>query len=282
VLTPAEQSINFQQIEANLDLIEDTTIGHMRALLIKQRDALTKTVTNAFKANKVTVKFIREIELRHLRELSTMFKKMYDASYTQGKKDGRGELPARFKTAQADIAVVPKDALDFFESKSDFNVKGIKDPLTRDTQGILLDSMKTGAPVSITVKKIQDAYRPYTEDGNVIVDDKQLQGFRLEAVVRTSTNEAYNWGRRAVGEDPDLYGFVLGYQFSEILDDRTVEVSRFVDGKIIDINHPSLPSLTYPLHWNERGMFIFVTKDQQPINFMSDADVGTAVAMKGL
>ena len=280
--TPTESSVNFQQIEANLVLIEDTTLENMRALLIKQRDALTKTVTNAFKANKVTLKFIRDIELRHLRELRQMFNKMYDVSYKQGKTDGRGELPKRFKTAQPDIAVVPQDALDFFESRTDFNVKGIKEPLVRDTQGILLSAMKEGTPVSVTVKKIQDAYRPYTEDGNVIIDDKQLQGFRLEAIVRTNVNEAYNWGRRAVGEDPDLAGFVLGYQFSEILDDRTVEVSRFVDGKIISLNSPSLPALTYPLHFNERGMFIFVTKDQQPINFMSDADIATAITMKGI
>ena len=91
-----------------------------------------------------------------------------------------------FVTGKAGIAVEAEKALAYLDAKADFVVAGIRDPLTLKTKAILLNAIKVGEPVNVTAKKLQDAYRPYLEDGNVIIDEKQLKGYRLEAIVRTN------------------------------------------------------------------------------------------------
>jgi len=280
--TSVEDKVDFGKVEETLTTKSEATMEAYKEVLTKQRDSLTSFVSTKMSAGKLTSNIVRQIELKFSGELKRITKEMYNDCYMQGVKDGKSELPRNFVTGKQGMAVVPDKALSYFDAKSDFVVRGIKEPLVTSTQSILLNSIRTGETVPVTTKKLQDAYEPYLAEGDVIIDEKQLTAYRLEAITRTNINEAYNYGRRAVGEDPELEGFVVGYQFSEIMDDRTVEVSRFVDGKVIGLNNPALDQLTYPLHWNERGMFVYVTKDEGPVTFMSDAEVGQALALKGI
>jgi hypothetical protein len=158
-------------------------------------------------------------------------------------------------------------------------VKGINDPLLGDIQRVLVNAIDIGQSVPNAVKAIEDAYIPYLSDETVISKGELLEPFRLEAIVRTNMSQAYNQGRRAIGEDPDVADFVLGYQFSEIIDSRTVAVSKFADKKTIRVNDPRLPELTYPLHWNDRGLFVYITSDMQPIAWTSDAELDSLLSM---
>ena len=280
--TRFEGKVDFQAVQSSLDRLEEKFIIDYRGTLIKQRDTLVKFITKKMLADNLTSGVVRELDLAFKSDLRATSKKMFDEGYALGIKDGKSELPKKFVSSRVGVGVRPQAALDYFSAKKDFVVKGINAPLTGETQQILLNSIRIGETVRATTLKIQEAYLPYTTDGDVIVDGKQLTSHRINTIVRTNMSEAYNYGRRAVGEDPDLKDFVIGYQFSEILDERTVEISRFVDGKIIDINHPALNQLSYPLHFNERGLFVYVTVDERPVAFMNEADIGTAIGMKGL
>jgi len=136
----------------------------------------------------------------------------------------------------------------------------------------LLDSLRTGASVKATTTRLENAYQPYITEGE-IKDGEELAPYRLESIVRTELGEAYNYGRRAVGEDPDLKDYIIGYQFSEILDSRTTEISREIDGMTIGIDSDYLDDLTYPLHWNDRGMFVFITIDDMPVEWTPDREL---------
>jgi phage gp29-like protein len=279
--TRYEKTVDFAKINNALKDREQKTLDKLREILTKQRDALTAFINSKQINGKLTTKLINTgIDLKYIRDIKQAINDMFIKAYKQGINDSKSEIPKNFIKAKQGIAVIPQKALDYFSAKTDFVVKGIKEPLVTATQGILLNALRTGEAVPKTIKKLQDAYLPYLAAGDIIIDKKQLTSYRLEAIVRTNMSEAYNYGRRAVGEDPDVKDFVIGYQFSEILDDRTVEISEFVDGKIIPVDHPSLPELTYPLHWNERGMFVFVTKDDLPVEFMSEGDIAKAISMK--
>jgi len=275
-----EKSINFKQIEKDLDSIEETTTEALKKTLTKQRDWLTDKTSKTMNKGQLTFKFINDLVLKFSGELRKTVNKMNNVTYDQGRSDGKKELPKKFAAAwKAGNALPPEKAINYLESKSNFTVASIEDPLLKETQAVLVDSLRTGRSVPETVKRLQDAYIPYLEDGNVIKDTKQLTSFRLEAIVRTSQSEAYNYGRRQIGDDPDLKDFVLGYQFSEVIDSRTVEVSRFADGKTIEIKNPLLETLQYPLHWNERGVFVFVTSNESPVIWTGDEDLATLSAM---
>lgn len=283
-LTEPEKSINFQQINDDLTNIQDDSVETLKKTLTKQRDDLTSIVTRKQVNGQLTTKFVEDLSLRFMSEVKAEFKDLTNTTYGQGIKDGKSEIPKKFAVAKQGTEISPTKAISFLTSaaKIDTIVRGIREPLLSASKVILLNAIQTGETTKATVKKLEEAYNPYLADGSVIVDKKQLEAFRLETIVRTTMSEAYNQGRRAVGEDPELEGFVLGYQFSEILDARTTDVSRFVDKKIISVTDPALPQLTYPLHFNERGMFVYVTSDDTPITFMTPAEIGQAIGMKGL
>lgn len=284
--TIQEERIDFVAIEKSLDGIEAKTIDNLQVSLTKQRDALTDLVIRKMKKNELNTQFINSIDLKFIPELRRTIKVMTNDGYDFGKIDASKQLPARFASfvqGQQGIAVQPTRALSYLESRTDFTVKGITDPLIRGTQASLLTTIQTGESIPEAVKRLQDLYIPYLSDGSVIIDKKQFEPFRLETIVRTNLSQSFNYGRRAIGEDPELQGFVIGYQFSEILDSRTVEVSIFINGKIISIKEPRLEQLTYPLHFNERGLFVFVTQDDPaPITFMSQGQIDRALNLKSI
>lgn len=280
--TKYEKQINYVKIENKLNDFELVVIIQIREILKKQRDTLTAFINRKQINGQLTSQLINSLDLKYWGEVKKSINQMYQDTYDEGKRDGLGELPKRFIKAKQGVSIKPWDAINYFKAKSDFIVKGIKEPLILETQRILIDALRSGEAIPITIKKLQDAYIPYIEDGTVIIDKKQLKPYRLEAIIRTSMSEAYNYGRRAIGEDPDVADYVIGYQFSEIIDDRTVEVSKFVDKKIISVKNPALNQLTYPLHWNDRGMFVFVTTEDKPVEFMSEADIARAINMKGI
>jgi phage gp29-like protein len=280
--TEIEKGIDFTAIENTLDSAEAKAMTDYQGMLTQQKDQLLSVIGRKYPKGGITTQFIKSLEMPKKAGLKKIALEVVNELYANGRRDGRSELPQRFATATQGDPVTPTQALNFLQSKTDFTVKGINDPLLADIQKILNDAIQTGIATNEVIRQIEQAYIPYLSDGTVIVDDKQLRPFRLEAIVRTTINESYNWGRRDIGEDPDLEGFIVGYQYSEILDARTTEISRFVDRKIIDVTNPRLNELSYPLHFSERGVFAYVTIDDQPVTFMSDAEIATAISMKGI
>lgn len=278
--TRFENGINFQDIGKTLDEGEARTTKSLQGWLTKQRDDLIKFVADKMSKNQLNTKMVFELDLRFKRDMKKDINVMFEKTYNEGIDDGRLELPKQFATTgKQGASVKPAKALSFLKDKTDFVVKGINDPLLGDIQRVLINAIDVGQSVPNTVKAIEDAYIPYLSDETVISKGKLLEPFRLEAIIRTNMSQAYNQGRRAIGEDPDLAGFVLGYQFSEIIDSRTVAVSKFADKKTIRVNDPRLPELTYPLHWQERGLFVYITSDMQPIAWTSDAELDVLLSM---
>lgn len=80
---------------------------------------------------------------------------------------------------------------------------------------------------------------------------------RMENIARTETASAYNAGRLAVlGQSR----FVVAVQFTAILDDRTSDICRARDGKIMLLSDPRLAANTPPLHFQCRSTIVPVDR----------------------
>lgn len=280
-LTVFEKRVDFKGVDSALRVLEVKSADILRKTLIRQRDMLITFISAKLVNDALTTSLINTgIDLKYKGDMKASVREMFQQTYDLGGVDGRGELGKKFVTGAHGIAVTPQAALDYLQAKADFVVAGITEPLTAATKAILLQAIRDGLPLRDVINALKAEYDPYLSDGSVLVDGEQSTAYRLETIVRTNMSEAYNYGRRTVGEDPALEGYVVGYQFSEILDDRTTDLSKFVDGQIIEIDSPYLSELTYPLHWNDRGMFVFVTKDDLPVEFISDADAEEAIREK--
>lgn len=279
-LTTFEKRVNFTQIDDDLKSLESKTVSQVKEILTRQRDTLIAFIQSKLVNGKLTASMINTgIELKYLTELKAAFRTMFESAHTQGQKDALSEIPKQFKDvkAKSGIALKAQEAIDYLTAKTDFVVSGVKDPIVSDTKRVLLNTLKNGDTVSETVSKLQSIYEPYLADGSVITDGKQATSYRLETITRTNMSEAYNWGRRKVGDSSE--GYVTGYQFSEILDDRTTDISLYVDGLVVKADSPYIADLTYPLHYNDRGVFVFVTKDDGPVEYISDAEVLKIIGM---
>lgn len=276
-LHKCEKRCNFTEIEKKTVQLEDDTSQNIKAIMLTQRDALLKQLSS----KKIDVAFIKKLKLKGQVDLKKAVRSMFEASHAAGQKDAKRELPKHHAALKPGIAVQPEAALQYLIMKTDFVVSGITNPLTSKVQMLLVDAIKKGSALPDIISQMQALYAPYVEAGDIIIDDKVLTAHRIETVVRTNANEAYNAGRMEVASDPDLKDYVAGYMFSEIIDSRTTEISRFVDGLAIRADHPQLPQLQYPLHYNDRGVFTFITKDDLPAEFMSDADISRAISMRG-
>lgn len=269
-LSKYEKKVDFKQIDDSLIEQENKARENLQEILTKQRDSLIAFISSKILNNGLTTSLIRGLDLKYMMDIKISLQQMFDIGYKQGLKDAKTELPKKFALTQSQgMGITPKKAIEYLKAKSDFTALKIREPILKDVKRVLLNSLRTGASVKATITQLEKVYEPYLISG-VIEEGEELAPYRLEAIVRTEIGEAYNYGRRAIGEDPDVSDYVLGYEFSEILDSRTTEISREIDGMTIKIDSDYLDDLTYPLHWNDRGMFVFITKDDEPIEWTDE------------
>ena len=178
----------------------------------------------------------------------------------------------------ADSSFSPKAATRWLRATA-FWVAGILgDRVLADVKGIILNGLKTGTAGSVMAEQIFDAFLPWLGDPNVIRDEQQLAPYRLETIVRTNTTTAYNHGRLTEFLDPDIIRFVKGVKYSAILDTRTTEVCRYLDGKVFKVSDSNLEALLPPNHYQCRSIIVPIVAGEQVSEdeFITPAEVGKA------
>ncbi len=178
----------------------------------------------------------------------------------------------------ADSSFTPKAALRWLRATA-FWISGILDDrILADVKGIVLNGLKTGVAGSVMAEQVRDAFVPWLGDPDVIRDEQQLQPWRLETIVRTNTTTAYNHGRLSEIVDPEIARFVKGIRYSAILDLRTTEVCRFLDGKVFKPTDPNLEALLPPNHFSCRSIIVPIVAGEKidEDEFITPAEIGRA------
>jgi SPP1 gp7 family putative phage head morphogenesis protein len=88
-----------------------------------------------------------------------------------------------------------------------------------------------------------------------------ISDWHAETIARTETAKMYNAGRLARWIDPEEGGFVEALQYDAIVDTRTTDLCRHLDGKIISVkNSSAVAKYTPPNHFNCRATWLPVSK----------------------
>lgn len=264
-----ESKVDFQRIEKSFDKIETQTSEILVDLFTKQKQDLLALLKRKIDKGTLTAKFInKELRLKNFQKVQSTIGEFLRSSYDLGRGDLAREAgkPIEFQIEP----LLPEQAIKALEDKK-FWVTGLmRDDLLNDVKGTLLESLRTGASFNEVQESINDIYKPFIGDPTAIrPDGKVVTPFRIETVIRTNLSDAYNAGRQAMAEDPDLQDFIIGWEFSEILDSRTTPISLEVDGEKIKKGDPDLTRLRYPLHFNDRGLFVPVTTDDLPVKWIT-------------
>jgi len=274
-----EKKVGFVQLQKDMDSEQAKVQKDLTAILERSRKGLVKWLEPKYW--KMKPKDVKVIELKNKREMTDVFKKFSTDTYTGGKDKAKSEIPKAMAAIKSPGTLPATQALSFFAEKADFYVTGITGRLEGEVHNILYNGLKTGEGVKSITEKINEAFKPYLGDPTAIVDDKVVDPFRLETVIRTNYTEAYNQGRKDMFADPDVKDFIIGIEYSNILDARTTDVCTYLDGKIFKPDSPGLDMLTPPNHYNCRSVIVPVTKDEGPVEFITEAEINTAMELKG-
>lgn len=112
--------------------------------------------------------------------------------------------------------------------------------------------LEEGLPPKEMKKRIQETAGTWMSD------------FHAQTIARTETGKFYNAGRLARWQDPETNGFVEALQYDAILDTRTTDVCRVLDGKIISIeDQATIAQMTPPNHFQCRSTWLPVTRYEE-------------------
>lgn len=249
-LTIFEKKVDFNNIETVLDRSEKR-IGPplRRAAKVIVDDIITQARDRGV-MRKVKPEAINAIEPRFLRDMNMIFKNHFTDLFKMSMKQAQSEIykdKAQVAKFVDDNSLMPDQLLDILKAESFKVVGDYSTDITKKARNIILQGMKDGLGEGDIVSLLRDELSQYTERW-------------LATVIRTKTTEIYNDGRKSFWDSDQFSNQVIeAYQFSAILDDRTTDVCRELDGKIFD-RGDFLNTITPPLHLNCRSLLVPVTR----------------------
>lgn len=156
----------------------------------------------------------------------------------------------------------PQEVLDYIEDKSFTMAGDVSDETLKRIKQKLYTGVKAGKSYKDIVYDVENDLGEYVD---LTQADANLSGPRLMTVVRTNVSEAYNEAKKAIYTDQMYEGFVVAFQYSSILDDRTTEwcdseEEGGMDGRIFSVNNPIWDAWTPPVWYQCRSTLIPITK----------------------
>ncbi len=301
------------KIRADLFAIKDALDNDSRQFEIRLREILKK-------ARDATVQWaedrIKNLEPEQIINLTVdtgapMVKALNDLLthfWQRGRDIGLSELPEKIqkepavvaaKTFQFGPGMEPLDAMRAMTARS-WLIKGVvEDALKNAARRELMLHLQGGRTNNETIGALREVFEPYVGDVSAITPtgmrgpewpagmspENILAAFRLENIVRTESAWALNQGRVSMGDAAGDY--VVGYEYSSILDERTTAVCDYAGGGdsnpggplLLKKEDPRTAALLPPNHFNCRSTVIYLTTDDAPIEFSKDAQIDKAVSL---
>jgi len=272
--SPYEQRVDFKTLTDDLDKIElDAALG-ITDVISKMKNSLYSTITekgivankDSAAANRIGLDFLKDLKL----EWADALRKGFDLGLTHA----RGEITAvvgakaAFALGSAEVVgnIPPAQIMEYFTQRAFFFTGAMKDDILKNVKAQLLDGIRSGLSNADVIKNLESYFDKYTVrqlTGQGVSTAIQNIPGRIETIVRTNFNDAYNQGRLTMFQAPDVAPFIAAYQYSAIVDDRTTGICRDLDGKIYKADNPIWAQITPPNHYNCRSLLIpiFVGED---------------------
>jgi SPP1 gp7 family putative phage head morphogenesis protein len=149
------------------------------------------------------------------------------------------------------------------ESEAFWITDVVRDDILRETKDAIMAGVRNGADTRSISKSVGSVFEKYIERGDIA--NKQLASApRLEKIVRTNVNRAFNIARKQAFVEASATGDFPAMEFSAILDDRISDICESLDGQVYPVDDPIWSTITPPLHENCRSTIVPIYKDDVP------------------
>lgn len=119
---------------------------------------------------------------------------------------------------------------DLYDRRAFTVAKVESESILKEVQAALLKAVKSGDPRRGR-QDVASVFSKYIATGD-LEKGSFLAPVRLDTIVRTNLMEAYNEARKELYQDADVREFVIGYQWSSVMDDRTTPYCEAMDMQI--------------------------------------------------
>lgn len=260
-MTSYEKKIDFVAVKATLVESVEVSVSEIKSGMRTFREICVAKIRKGFDED--PFELVKTIDSISTKEAEKAIDAMIDRANESGREHVREEMKGRHDFAAKNVpGVKPAAAIKYLRAKK-LQTKTVTTEAARNAvKQAILSSVRSGDGTESTVQRVRDALEPFTGAAdNEYEDDEEIPPHRIEAIVRTTTTEAYNQGRlsemRGLGED-----IIPAVQYSAILDERTTEICEGLHGMLFKLNDPELDRFTPPLHVNCRSVLIELVLDE--------------------
>ena len=255
-----EKKCNFTRIVKNLDEWETKAKEDLIEIITKQKEALKKDILKRKIIETNSASQIEKIQLSYVGELKNKIQEYLRDLWQYGREEVKSEL-GKMKFVDIVPGLPPKKALQYLNNKSFWIAGVIRDSVLKEARAILYNGLKGGATTPEIMFQLDGFFKEYIGTTAIeIKTGRELTPWHLENVVRTNFSDAYNEGRWAMMNDPDVGDFVPAVAYSSVMDDRTTEICERLDGQVFEKGDPDLARIKPPNHYECRGTLVPVTK----------------------
>lgn len=241
---------DYTQVKRDLDTLEARALNALRVVLTEMRDFITAKV----RRTKDTSALVRGLDFsaRIRGDLRRACAELLRRAWDMGGRDARREVrEGRNAVRRHDMgpSFTPVAALRWLNDKSFWITGVVGDKVLGDAKGVLIQGMKTGRSNQQMVDDIAAVFEPYIGKAPG-VQSEVANPYRLETIIRTNTTDAYNHGRLTEYKAPGVIDGIVAVRYSAILDERTTEVCKFLDGRLFKPASADVEILSPPNHFN--------------------------------
>ena len=148
-------------------------------------------------------------------------------------------------------------------SRNAFTMAGaLHDDLLKGSQQIISKGIRRGASYSQIESELAKFFQPYLEIEGATAPGL-ASAYRIETIVRTNMAEAYNSGRMNLFKHPDVGSYIVAFEYSAVMDNRTTPFCSDWDGAILLADDPRVDQNNPPNHHRCRSVWIPITKGER-------------------
>lgn len=244
------KKVDFKAMEAKLDDYDKSVVKESQPVINKIYNDIYDQIAKKKILDKKDITKVETIKVKYLKELKTILKSSFMGIYKDGQIQAQSELfKANFRqpTTSEEFLRVLEDETFAYIGDWEYNI-------TKAVRNQLVVAIKEGKPLSVVMDILDD-------------EGKKLSEQSLERYARTKHTEVMNRGRLEFFESS---GVVAAYQYSAVMDERTSDICRGLDGKIFKAGTEPVPSL----HFNAllEGSLISTNSGSKPIEEIKIGD----------
>lgn len=243
-LTLFEKRVDFKSIEALLERASMETQESLSSVYAKIKNGLIDAVQSKRIVEGKKFDVINDLNLKFMKDLQMAWRLTIRDMMNQGKQSASAEISNLRKTAKMQDERTIAEVLEDTINERSYFIAGLeRDKLKKQAAIILNRVIEQGLTTDEAVYQLGKLFDDYTD-------------VRLETVVRTEMARAFNVGRKVIFDRETEDGFIEAYQYSAIIDSRTTEICRALDGKIYRADDPYVDRITPPRHFNCRSLLV--------------------------